>query len=182
MVRRGYLVEQLDDKGKGTGKFETTAAGEALLQQMELQKKVHLDALSGIAREREAAKEKYNEEIDRLNQFEKIASAQTPGGQTQAQRDLASRLPQMKADIQAAYKNALADLDIKQDTSAKTTVSQSDIRQKDAQNFAETNKQIEDQITEQVMQSGKTRESFYREEYQMRINAAMQALYSGEIG
>lgn len=181
LVKQGYLMKELDDKGKETGKYVPTAAGQALLEEMKLQKQMYLDSLSGIAREREAAKQKFDEQMDHIRVLDQTARAVLPGGQTEAQQKLLAAIPGLTAYANTAYKNTLQNLDIKQTDTAKTIISPDDVRDKDAKDFAQTNQQIENQITDKALAASKERESFWQEESKMRIEAAERALFSGEI-
>lgn len=180
LVKRGYLMDELDQKGKATGKYIATPAGQALLEEMKMQKELQLDALTGIDRERAAAKQKFDEDMEHLTTLKREAETNGPGGQTEAQRKLLAGLPALSADIQAAYQNKLDEINQKQ-AADKVTISPEQIRQQGAQDFLDKNKQIEDEITAKVQSSGKEREAFYQEEYKARVTLATQALYSGQI-
>ena len=190
LVKRGYLLEELDAKGKGTGKYKTTVEGQALVEAHDLDQKAHEASLAGYEKERAAAKQKYDEELQQYKNLQAIANAKLPGGQTQAQRALLTTLPQTKTDIEAEYKTRTAEIDKKQaeesqkqseEATRKSAESQTKLREQYSREFATANKQIEADISLAAEQAGKKREEFYSQEYVQRSVLAFKFLLQGKI-
>jgi hypothetical protein len=119
LVKMGVLIEKLNDKDKGTGEFELTPLGKGLVEEQRLQKELEADKLSGVDRERAAAKQKYDEELARIKELEQLSKGNFPGGQTDAQRQLGSGISRMRANALAGYQNTLAQLNQKPTTEQK---------------------------------------------------------------
>lgn len=96
----------------------------------------------------------------------------------QNNKALAENADKVAANEEQQAEDALAN---KADKLQKTQESEAEVKRKFAEDWQQANKAIEDQITAQVQASGKQRESFYEQEYKMRVDAATRALFQGEI-
>jgi hypothetical protein len=200
LAQLGILLEKTDVK-TGNKTYEKNPELEDLESVDALQKKITLDNLAGVEKAREAARQKHDEEMDELNQRlqlaqkgrqdleTKLGQAGTTGVKSAITAEIANvdtaigRLNALKSETDAALPTKLAAIDSKaQEEAAKAQVeSENKIREQGLKDFAETNKQIDAQITLQADRSGKKREDLWQQEYKQRIVAATEALYSGQI-
>ncbi|HEV2331193.1 MAG TPA: hypothetical protein VGY56_20620 [Verrucomicrobiae bacterium] len=200
LAQLGILLEKTDVKtGKKT--FEKNPELENLESVDALQKKITLDNLTGYDKEREAARQKHDAEIDQLNQRIQLAQKARQELQTKfgvatdagvknaiateiANVDAAiQKLNALKSQTDTALAGRLAGINVKErEAQTKQQVeSANKIREQGSKDFAADNKQLDDQITNQAATASKKRDDLWAEEYKQRLAIAQSALYSGEI-
>jgi hypothetical protein len=200
LAQLGILLEKTDAK-TGAKTYEKNPELEDLESVDTLQKKITLDNLDGTEREREAARQKHDEEIDELNQRLQLAQkgrqdleiklgeAATPGVKSAITVEIANvetaitRLNALKSETDAALTTKLGEIDTKdQEQAVKAQVeSENKIREQGLKDFDEANRQLDEQLTAQADAGGKKRDDLWAQEYKQRVMLLEGALYSGQI-
>lgn len=171
LAKSGILLKEIDEKGKVT--YTVNPQIEALDKLAELERKLTLERLSDIERERIAAKQKYDEEIQQIKQLAEIAGSK-------ADPEKIKSMMQSAAD---AYQNAIGKIQVSemQRMAREQSESQAKIKAQDAKDAAGQIEDLEDNITVNQIKNGDDRKKDFDDEYKRRIFLYQQLLYSGEI-
>jgi hypothetical protein len=104
--------------------------------------------------------------VDYLQDQERLGNAQQIAAQDVANQQAKSAKPEEKMDEQAVRRQVEQERQIREDG---------------LKQFESDNKQLELEITNQALTSGKDRQELWQQEYQRRIVLAQQAVFSGQI-
>jgi hypothetical protein len=172
LVKMGILLKEVNPKDQ-TVTYSVNPQIEAMDKIAELQKKLTVEALIGFDKERAAAKLKYDDELQALNEYIEIASSKLD-----AQKGGA-----LRGELASAYQTQLDAIAKKQSDEAARQQAEgaAKIKETFAKDVADQEKELERQITLSQAGESEERNKNFEREYQQRIFLAQQFLYSGEL-
>jgi hypothetical protein len=173
LAKMGILLKTIDPKDPKKVTYSINPQIEAMDKIAELQKKLTLEVLIGFDKERAAAKQKYDDELQSLNEYIEMAGNKLDPKKAGELRD----------DLASGYQTQLDAIAKKQSDEAvrQQAESTAKIKEQFAKDTAAQEKELEQQIT--LSQAGESaeRNKNFEHEYQQRVFLAQQFLYSGEI-
>jgi hypothetical protein len=198
LTQLGILIKTVDAKtGKAT--YERNPELEDVENVRQLQQKSSLEVLSGFDKEREAARQTHDEQIDELNQKAQAADlvrkqfqakmevAPSPEIAQDLQKEIAdldpAKFTAIKTQIDAGLTSKLAGIDFKQQQEEQQKAQQAGAKgpEMDKRQVAEENADLERQLTLTALEQGRERGQNYQAEYLARIHLLSEQYYSGAI-
>lgn len=159
-----------------------TAGGEVTQTQLDALTKLHdlvtkynAEGLTGIQKERQAVIDRYTQERDQIEQTLAVAKANLDTVSLAKSLDVKAAQNALTA-MPGREAAELAALDQKGDQSAATISARSG-----ADDLKSAYDETEDYITSKAIASGQERETYYKQEYGLRIGLAQEMLLTGQI-
>ncbi len=172
-------VRQLMEKDQVVSPDDNSKPGDQALAQIHDEElKMQRDAEVGSQKEIDRIKDRYALELRELQAKKDIAVA--TGQWSDAEE---KQFQAFKANSQTAESNSIAEIRQKAATEAaqKSAAAENKIREQYAKQFAEANRQIDDEITATTADAGQKRGQLYFSEYVQRVALAAKFFAEGKI-
>jgi hypothetical protein len=171
LAQAGFLLKEIGKDGQAT--FSVSDKGKALVEIIELRKKLTLESLSGYEKEKAAAKQSYDQQLAELNEYLERANDKLKEGEGD----------KLRTDLRMAYNHQITDIDFRQreEDEKKAAAAFAEGQRLMGQMVAEENRKLDRDLDASAAKQGKNRQQIYQEEYNQRIDLLTRQLYSGEI-
>lgn len=175
-------IAQLEELAK-MREQDSVAMASGADKQIAIAKRVHDEQLKTFEEDLAAAENFRQQLLNKLSAAEGNAPLQAAIKTEMAQYDPA-KFADMRKQFDQEYANKIADIQQKaQDEKVRQQIESANKAQTQAKADAANDlRSIEDQITAMENKAGELRGQQYQAEYKLRIDAAQQAYFSGEIG